>query len=39
MIERMKWMIIDLLVKLNVLAVVPVRASSRVYDARRRYRR
>ena len=39
MIERMKWMIIDLLVKLNVLAVVPVRASSRVYDARRYHRR
>jgi hypothetical protein len=38
MIERMKWMIIDLLVRLNVLAVVPVKAN-RGYDARRTYRR
>lgn len=38
MFVRLKWMIIDLLVRLNVLAVVPVKAN-RGYDARRTCRR
>ena len=38
MFEKMKWMIIDLLVRLNVLAVVSVKAN-RGYDARRTCRR